>query len=87
MKVDIERTASAVGEIVTITYDREAKLNSLTTEAIHELSGSFRSITEDPNIRAVILTGAGTKAFVGGRHYRIKSHEYRYCSDIYQFSP
>ena len=39
MKVDIERTESAIGKIVTITYDREAKLNSLTTEAIHELSG------------------------------------------------
>ena len=74
MKVDIERTESAVGKIVTITYDREAKLNSLTTEAIHELSGSFRSITEDPNTRAVILTGAGTKAFVGGADITELSH-------------
>ena len=66
VQVHSENTLSGSGSFVTITYDREEKLNALNAEGIYELSRSFDAIVDDPTIRAVILTGAGQKAFVGG---------------------
>ena len=66
MQVYIERTSSGTGQFATITYDRKEKLNALNSEGISQLSHSFDSITDDASLRAVILTGAGQRAFVGG---------------------
>ena len=66
VRVLLENTLAGTGHFVTITYDRAEKLNSLNSEGIYELSLSFDAIFDDPDARAVILTGAGQKAFVGG---------------------
>ncbi len=66
MQVHSENTLSGSGVFVTITYNREKKLNTLNLEGIYELSRSFDAIADDPTIRAVVLTGAGERAFVGG---------------------
>lgn len=66
MSVSIDRRASGTGEIVTITYDRQAKLNSLDGAGIAALSDAFRGLANDRDMRAVVLTGAGAKSFVGG---------------------
>ncbi|SVB21070.1 uncharacterized protein METZ01_LOCUS173924, partial [marine metagenome] len=66
VQVHSENTLSGTGEFVTITYDREEKLNALNSEGIYELSRSFDAIVDNPTVRAVILAGAGQKAFVGG---------------------
>ena len=66
MQIHSENTLSGSGVIVTITYNREKKLNTLNLEGIYELSRSFDAIADDPTIRAVVLTGAGERAFVGG---------------------
>ncbi len=52
--------------IATITIDRQKKLNALNPEVIDELGEAFRSLENDDAIGAVILTGAGEKAFVAG---------------------
>lgn len=66
MSVSVERRASGTGDVVTITYDRQAKLNSLDSAGIAALAGTFESLAGDQNMRAVVLTGAGPKSFVGG---------------------
>jgi len=66
MSVSIERRASGTGDVVTITYDRQAKLNSLDSAGIAALSDAFKGLAGDRNMRAVVLTGAGSKSFVGG---------------------
>jgi|TARA_B100000446_G_C10499144_1_gene322480 enoyl-CoA hydratase/carnithine racemase len=66
VQVHSENTVSGTGQFVTIIYDREGKLNALNSEGIHELSRCFDAIVDDPTVRAVILAGAGQKAFVGG---------------------
>ena len=66
MQVYTERTSSGTGQFATITYDRAAKLNALHSEGISQLSRSFDSIADDSSVRAVILKGAGQRAFVGG---------------------
>jgi enoyl-CoA hydratase len=52
--------------ICTITIDRPKKLNALNIETIKELHDAFKQADEDKNIRAIIITGSGEKAFVAG---------------------
>ncbi len=52
--------------IATITINRPTKLNALNVATIQELHEAFESLDNQPEIRAIILTGAGEKAFVAG---------------------
>lgn len=52
--------------IATVTIDRQAKLNALNPDVIAEIDGAFAGLRGDAGVRAVILTGAGDKAFVAG---------------------
>lgn len=52
--------------IATVTVNRPDKLNALNAVVIRELGAAAARIAEDPEVRGVILTGAGDKAFVAG---------------------
>jgi len=52
--------------LATITINRPSKLNALNSETIKELHEAFKSADEDRNIKAIIITGSGEKAFVAG---------------------
>lgn len=54
------------GNILTITINRESKLNALNQATLVELKSVILSLYEDREIRGVILTGAGEKSFVAG---------------------
>jgi enoyl-CoA hydratase len=49
-----------------VTVNRPGVLNALNTETYRELYEMFEEIENDPEIRVVILTGAGEKAFAAG---------------------
>lgn len=57
---------STEGSILTITINREKKLNALNTDTIAELKEVVQSVYDDKDISGVILTGAGEKAFAAG---------------------
>lgn len=57
---------STEGNIQKITINRPEKLNALNRELIAELSDAMSLAEKDNSIRAIILTGAGEKAFVAG---------------------
>ncbi len=52
--------------IATITFNRPKALNALNGALLSELEDALETIQGDDAIRAVILTGAGDKAFVAG---------------------
>src|SRR5437763_14417017 len=52
--------------IAQLTVNRPDKLNALNSATVLELEDAFGRARKDPAIRAVILTGAGEKAFVAG---------------------
>jgi enoyl-CoA hydratase len=52
--------------IATVTIDRPNRLNALDKATIGELRQVFGELGRDAGIRAVVLTGAGEKAFVAG---------------------
>jgi enoyl-CoA hydratase len=54
------------GQIQTITINRPSKLNALNKATIEELSQALQNAEGDNNVRVIILTGAGEKAFVAG---------------------
>jgi enoyl-CoA hydratase/carnithine racemase len=54
------------GRIARVTVHNAQKLNCLSTPLIVELTEAFTKLAQDPALRAVVLTGAGERAFIGG---------------------
>lgn len=54
------------GAVRQITVNRPDKLNALNAATLDALLGAFEAAAADPAVRAVVLTGAGPKAFVAG---------------------
>ena len=54
------------GAVRTITVNRPDKLNALNRDTLNELTIAFAQAAQDDAVRAVVLTGAGEKAFVAG---------------------
>lgn len=54
------------GGIARLTINRPNKLNALNRETIQELHDAFEAVEEDDEVKVVILTGSGEKAFVAG---------------------
>jgi enoyl-CoA hydratase len=52
--------------IALLTINRPDKLNALNNQVLDELEKAAGEIEENDSIRAVIITGAGDKAFVAG---------------------
>ena len=53
-------------QIGLITINRPKKLNALNRATIEELHHAFKDLDENEDVRLVIITGAGEKAFVAG---------------------
>jgi len=49
-----------------ITINRPTKLNALNKRTIEELHIAFKDLNEDNEIKVIIITGSGEKAFVAG---------------------
>jgi enoyl-CoA hydratase len=56
----------AADGIVTVTVNRPKALNALDAATIEELAQAVDAAVADPGTRALVLTGAGEKAFVAG---------------------
>jgi enoyl-CoA hydratase len=52
--------------LAKVTINRPKKLNALNKETIEELSTAFEALEEEEDIKVVLLTGSGEKAFVAG---------------------
>ena len=54
------------GAVATLTLDNPAKLNCFTVEMLGQLASHLEVIEARPEVRAVIVTGEGEKAFCSG---------------------
>lgn len=52
--------------VVVVTINRPEKLNALNEQLVRELTAAIDELDNDPSVYAVVLTGAGDKAFVAG---------------------
>ncbi|MEJ2038271.1 MAG: enoyl-CoA hydratase-related protein [Desulfosarcinaceae bacterium] len=56
--------------IMTITFNRPKALNALSAALLAELSDVLDKVADDEEIRVLVLTGAGEKAFIAGADIR-----------------
>jgi enoyl-CoA hydratase len=70
-------------QIAYITLNRPKVLNALNMAVMEELREAFASVKDDAEVRVVILTGSGEKAFVAGadigelsQHNPVSAKEY-----------
>lgn len=54
------------GPVAILTFNRPKVLNALNTQTLTDLSNALEAFKADDSVRAIILTGAGEKAFVAG---------------------
>lgn len=66
MSIDVTRTAG----IATVIVNVPERLNTLTSELLSELDAALASVGADDAVRAVILTGAGDRAFIAGANIK-----------------
>ena len=53
-------------QVCIITVNRPDKLNALNYQTIQEIGMAVAAAEKDPGVRAIILTGSGSKAFIAG---------------------
>jgi enoyl-CoA hydratase len=54
------------GPLAILTIDRQNQMNALNTEVLSEIAEALERVVEEASIEALIITGAGDKAFVAG---------------------
>jgi len=64
--VTVRHEEHARGRVAHVEIDNQKKLNSLSSEVMSQFIDVFRNLSADPALRAVVLSGAGDKAFIGG---------------------
>jgi enoyl-CoA hydratase len=57
---------SLENNVLTITINRPDKLNALNKDVFADLDKVLNEVEKNPEIKSVIVTGAGSKAFVAG---------------------
>ena len=56
--------------ICTLTLNRPERRNAFTLELLYRLGDALRAASEDPDVRVVVVRGAGDRAFCAGMDLR-----------------
>jgi enoyl-CoA hydratase len=59
-----------IEHVALVTIDRQEALNALSFDLLDELVVTLEGFDRDPDCRAIVLTGAGTRAFAAGADIR-----------------
>ena len=54
------------GRVATVTFNNPGKLNALSADMRAALPGLLRALNADGEVRVIVMTGAGDKAFTSG---------------------
>jgi enoyl-CoA hydratase len=69
LSIDVARD----GAVAVVTVDRQDALNALDVATLTELRDRLGELAQDDTVRALVLTGAGEKAFVAGADIKYMS--------------
>ena len=64
--VHVRQESRSGGDVAFVTLDNERKLNVLNTPLMEGFAVAMERLSTQDDLRAVVLTGAGERAFVGG---------------------
>jgi enoyl-CoA hydratase/carnithine racemase len=70
--------------VACLTLNRPAALNALSLKMVEELGRELRRCGEDPEVRAVLIQGAGEKAFCAGGDVRAIYESYRSAGTVHR---
>jgi enoyl-CoA hydratase len=59
-------TLEIQGPIAVLTINRPEKRNAVNNQTVEDIDAALEKIEKNPDLRVMILTGAGDKAFVAG---------------------
>ena len=65
-KVDISWDRRASGVVANVVFDNARRLNVLNPPALLDLTEAFLGLARENDLRCVVLSGAGGRAFIGG---------------------
>jgi enoyl-CoA hydratase/carnithine racemase len=65
-RIDVRLDRREQGTVAFVTLDNQAKLNTLNRALMAEFVAAIGSLSAIDDLRAVVLRGAGDKAFIGG---------------------
>jgi enoyl-CoA hydratase len=63
-------SVTITGTVATVTLNRPEAMNAINAAMLDDLEQTFAEIAADRNLRAVLLTGAGERAFAAGADIR-----------------
>jgi enoyl-CoA hydratase len=64
--MDVLLVEKLEGRVALLTVNRPEKMNALNSEVRKALFAAFRELAEEDDVRVVVITGAGDKAFIAG---------------------
>ncbi len=64
--IDVRLHSDARGSVATVTVDNRKKLNTLDSALMRAFIAQIEALAGRDDLRALILTGAGERAFIGG---------------------
>ena len=59
-------SGGTIDHVALVTINRREALNALSFDLLDELAATLERLDRDPDCRAIVLTGAGTRAFAAG---------------------
>ncbi len=65
-KVEIVRETRSGGVVAHVVFDNARRLNVVNPPALADLVRAFEDIARDEQVRVVVFSGVGGKAFIGG---------------------
>jgi enoyl-CoA hydratase/carnithine racemase len=65
-KIEVARETREGGIVAHVIYDNSKRLNVVGPAALDDLAATFRALATEPELRVVVFSGAGGKAFIGG---------------------
>jgi enoyl-CoA hydratase len=68
--IDVRSEDRPAGRVATVVISNPAKLNALGRAMLGEFVKAIARLGEDPALRAIVVTGAGERAFTGGADIR-----------------
>ncbi|MGE0153234.1 MAG: enoyl-CoA hydratase [Reyranellaceae bacterium] len=65
-QISVRTDTHAGGKVAHVAIENERKLNTMNSALMEEFVATVRALGTDEDLRAVVLTGAGAKSFIGG---------------------
>ena len=65
-KIEVRRERRDAGVVAHLVFDNARRLNVLNPSALHDLTAAFHELSTEEDLRVVVFSGAGGRAFIGG---------------------